>query len=100
MDSEQSKQKMVNVSFRLPAELLEKCGWAGEAVGLDRSAFVRNTLAHATRDAEPPKTRENLTTDPAIVGRFVAVGKATGKTVDYLLLGCLAKLEKACDKPA
>jgi hypothetical protein len=49
------------VSIRIQPEIWQKCGWAAAEVGLDRSAFVRNTLSYATRDVERPegtKSRE------------------------------------------
>jgi len=33
-----------SVSIRMPMDLWEKCDWAAAEVGLDRAAFVRNTL--------------------------------------------------------
>src|SRR4051794_12028809 len=46
---------LIPVSLRLPAELWQKCGWAAEAVGLNRTEFVRNALTHATKNAQPPE---------------------------------------------
>jgi hypothetical protein len=54
------------ISLRIPAHLWKKCELAGAAIGLDRSTFVRNTLEHATRNAQPPvdaKSREILASE-------------------------------------
>lgn len=46
------------VSLRVQPELWQKCGWSAAANGVDRSEFVRDTLASATRDAKPPIPQE------------------------------------------
>src|SRR4051812_37727568 len=48
-------EPLIPISLRLPAELWQKCGWAAESVGLNRTEFVRNALNHATKNAQPPE---------------------------------------------
>lgn len=48
----------MTVTLRIGSELWERCGWAAAARNVNRSDFVRNTLANATRDALPPIPRE------------------------------------------
>ena len=50
--------RMETVSLRIQPDLWERCNWAAAAMKVDRSEWVRVTLADATRDAKPPTPRQ------------------------------------------
>ena len=50
--------RMETVSLRILPDLWERCAWAAAALKVDRSEWVRDTLADACRDAKPPIPRE------------------------------------------
>jgi hypothetical protein len=47
------------VSLRVPPAVWTRCGWAAQAKGTNRQAWVRDTLAYASRDAKPPRASES-----------------------------------------
>jgi hypothetical protein len=47
------------VSLRVPPAVWDKCRWAAQAKGTNRQAWVRDTLAYASRDAKPPRVAES-----------------------------------------
>ena len=48
------------VSRRVSSELWTACDWAAAAAKVDRSTFVRDTLADATKNVTPPVSPEFL----------------------------------------
>src|SRR3954466_15511342 len=92
--SRRQNQRLTPVSLRVPAELWRKCEWAAAAVGLDRTAFVRNTLTHAARDAQPPadaKSRMILATSEEWEA-WEEMARDHNTTVDYLIRRSLNRL--------
>jgi hypothetical protein len=52
-------EPLAPISLRVPSELWEKCAWAAESVGLNRTEFVRNALTYATKDSQPPENAKS-----------------------------------------
>jgi hypothetical protein len=49
---------MAVVSLRISSAIWERCGWAAAARRQNRQAWVRDTLADASRNAKAPNTAE------------------------------------------
>ena len=50
---------LVVVSLRIQPSVWQRCAWKAIEKGRNRQAWVRDTLADATRDAKPPRAAES-----------------------------------------
>jgi uncharacterized protein (DUF1778 family) len=93
--------RMETVSLRIQPDLWEKCDWAAAAMKVDRSEFVRDTLADATRDAKPPVPRQfrGIEGTPAQVQQWEKAAALLEKPIDQFAIEAMDYAAKRLLQP-